>query len=204
MRVNTTTTIDLIRHGEPEGGTRFRGWQNDPLSERGWSQMRETVGDHAPWRQIISSPLLRCADFAAELSNRLELPMTTEHRLQELGFGEWEGRRAAELYRESPEAVGNFWSDPVAYPPPGGEPFDKFHSRVMGAWEDIQSDHQGSHLLIVAHGGVNRMIIGQVLGMPLSHLFRMDIPYAGISRICIDDCMPRLAFHCGTLIQGSV
>ncbi len=108
-----TTTIDLIRHGEPEGGTRFRGWQDDPLSEQGWSQMRQAVGEHNPWQQIISSPLLRCAAFAAELSGRLELPMTTEGRLQEIGFGEWEGRRAAELYQESPDAVGNFWRDPV-------------------------------------------------------------------------------------------
>ena len=29
----TATTLDLIRHGLPEGGTRFRGQRDDPLSE---------------------------------------------------------------------------------------------------------------------------------------------------------------------------
>ena len=33
------TVIDLIRHGEPVGGRRYRGHIDDPLSERGWQQM---------------------------------------------------------------------------------------------------------------------------------------------------------------------
>ncbi len=140
--INRTTIIDLIRHGEPQGGTCFRGWQDDPLSKLGWSQMRQAVGEHAPWSRIISSPLQRCAAFANELSNKLGLPLTTEGQLQELGFGEWEGRRAEELYHEFPDAVSNFWNDPVAYTPPGGEPLDTFHSRVTSAWANIQSDHQ--------------------------------------------------------------
>jgi len=34
------TTIDLLRHGEPEGGVRYRGdGVDDPLSARAWKQM---------------------------------------------------------------------------------------------------------------------------------------------------------------------
>ncbi|MHB1590203.1 MAG: histidine phosphatase family protein [Sulfuricella sp.] len=40
-----STTIDLIRHGEPVGGRRYRGRTDDPLSEKGWNQMWTAVGD---------------------------------------------------------------------------------------------------------------------------------------------------------------
>jgi alpha-ribazole phosphatase/probable phosphoglycerate mutase len=193
------TTIDLIRHGEPQGGVLIRGWQDDPLSEQGWTQMREAVAEHRPWDQIVCSPLARCYDFARELEQSLDIPLSVDERLKELGFGQWEGRDPKRLYQESPEAVSNFWKNPVEFPPPDGEPMTLFQSRVESAWQDIQIYHQGHHVLLVGHGGVNRMIIGKVLGIPLSHLFRMEIPYAAISRICIEQGTPRLVFLGGSL-----
>ncbi|MCP4128499.1 MAG: alpha-ribazole phosphatase family protein [Gammaproteobacteria bacterium] len=199
IRPQGTTTIDLIRHGEPVGGTMFRGWQDDPLSETGWEQMRQAVGDQSPWEQIITSPLLRCYEFAKELGQRYELSLAVDERFKEIGFGAWEGRKPDELYQQDPGAVGRFWSDPVNSPPPGAESMTGFQARIDAAWHDLTDHYQGKHLLLVAHGGVNRMIIGRILGIPLSHLFRMDIPYAGISRILVDDGTPRLAFHCASL-----
>ena len=59
------TLIDFIRHGEPEGGRRYRGNAvDDALSEKGWQQMWGAVGDRPPWQQIISSPMRRCSAFA--------------------------------------------------------------------------------------------------------------------------------------------
>ena len=34
--------LDLIRHGEPEGGVKYRGSLDEPLSTTGWQQMRAT------------------------------------------------------------------------------------------------------------------------------------------------------------------
>jgi alpha-ribazole phosphatase len=194
-----TTTVDLIRHGEPEGGTLFRGWRDDPLSTQGWQQMRLAVADQCPWDLIISSPLVRCAEFAAELSQRENIPLEIELRLKEIGFGQWEGVSPDALYSESPDQLNDFWQNPVENPPPEGEPMVMFQSRVESAWQDIQIHHPNRHILVVAHGGVNRLIIGKVLGTPLRHLFRMELPYAGISRIRIQDGYPRLVFHCGSL-----
>jgi len=64
------TQIDLLRHGEPVGGRRYRGQTDDPLSEKGWQQMRAAVLDVQGWDVIYSSPLRRCAEFAQELSRR--------------------------------------------------------------------------------------------------------------------------------------
>ena len=67
--MNTLTTIDLIRHGEPVGGSKYRGQTDDPLSEKGWEQMRAAVGDHRPWEAILTSPLARCRAFAEKLAS---------------------------------------------------------------------------------------------------------------------------------------
>lgn len=87
----------------------------------------------------------------------------------------------------------------MANPPPGGEPFPQFQLRVKAALQNILHGYTGRHLLIVAHGGVIRMIIAQVLGMPASNIFRMEVPYAAVSRILVKQGKPSLSFHCGRL-----
>ena len=52
--MNDFTTVDLLRHGEPEGGKKFRGAVDDPLSPQGWAQMRTAVGDGRDWQVIRS------------------------------------------------------------------------------------------------------------------------------------------------------
>jgi len=198
-----STTIDLIRHGEPVGGRRYRGQLDDPLSEKGWQQMREAVADHAPWDRIVSSSLSRCSEFARELAERHTLPLTIEPRLVEIGFGEWEGRTAEELMVSDADILMRFWSDPLNNTPPGGERLADFRDRIVAAWDQLLNDFSGQHLLIVGHAGMMRMILRHVLDMPLDKMFRLQVPSAGISRIQVDrfdgEELPRLLFHAGSL-----
>jgi len=54
------TTLDLMRHGEPVGGRRYRGQMDDPLSEKGWAQMRNAVGNHYLFRlQVPNAGITR-------------------------------------------------------------------------------------------------------------------------------------------------
>ena len=82
------TQIDLLRHGEPVGGQRYRGQRDDALSEKGWQQMWRTVEGMSEWQQIVTSPLQRCSSFAHALGERLSLPVHEETRFKEVGFGE--------------------------------------------------------------------------------------------------------------------
>jgi len=201
MPESLITTFDLIRHGEPVGGRKYRGQTDDPLSEKGWQQMRAAVGDHCPWNIIISSPLSRCAAFAEELAARHGIPLELEARFTELGFGQWEGRTAAELLAHDPLRLTRFWQDPVRHTPPGGEPLTVFQERVASAFREALARHSRRHVLVVCHAGVVRLLISHVLDMPLERMFRIDVPNAGLSRIRVDadGPLPRLMFHAGRL-----
>lgn len=181
------TTLDFLRHGEPVGGRRYRGQIDDPLSEKGWKQMRAAVSGEHPWSAIVSSPLSRCRAFAEELATQTGLPLRFDTRLQEVGFGVWEGKTAEELKAVDPECVFNFKRDPIAFRPEGAEPLAEFSARVSAAYEDVLGTHAGEHVLVVCHAGVMRMVMCHVLGTPVEHAYRLQIASAAMARIRVDE-----------------
>jgi alpha-ribazole phosphatase/probable phosphoglycerate mutase len=195
-----TITIDLLRHGEVAGGLRLRGHQDDPLSENGWGQMRAVVaGKTVPWDSITSSPLQRCAHFSSELNSDHCLDVDIVEGFKEISFGDWEGQLISDLYENHPEKISSFWANPGLEPAPNGEDYAAFEERVHAAWAELVSSAEGKHILLVAHGGTIRTLLRQVIHFPLEHFFRIEVPYASLSRITIDEGTPRLTFLNGSL-----
>lgn len=197
------TTIDLMRHGEPVGGRKYRGQTDDPLSEKGWGQMRAAVGAHKPWHHIVSSPLSRCHAFATELAQKHGLPLSVDPRFMEVKFGEWEGQTPDQLKARDPEIIARFRRDPIGQRPCSAEPLQDFLARVAAAWNDMLAAHAGKHVLLVCHAGVIRMTLAHVLGVPLARTYFIDVPSAGITRITVEGTGPeavaQLRFHAGAL-----
>lgn len=191
----TTTIIDILRHGEPVGGSKYRGQIDDPLSERGWQQMRTAVEDRSEWQQIVSSDLSRCADFARELAARLAIGVELEPAFREVGFGSWEGKSASELLAEDPEGTAAFWRDPINNTPPGAEPLPVFQQRVIGAWQGLLERHSGKHVLLVGHAGMMRILLLNALGLSLESFYRFDPRNASLIRIRVDTGRYGEAYH---------
>jgi alpha-ribazole phosphatase len=189
------TILDFMRHGEPQGGKRYRGSTiDDALSEKGWAQMYATVADACPWAHIISSPLLRCQAFANELSQRHGIPLSVDDRLKEVGFGDWEGFSRAQIQARDLAQYQAFYADPVNNRPPGAEPLDVFFARVSEALKTIASDFAGQHILVVAHAGVIRAVVAHVLDVPAHAAYRVQVINAGLSRFIGDASGFRLEF----------
>lgn len=199
-RPETKTQVDLLRHGEPVGGRRYRGQSDEPLSDKGWQQMRDALaGMQENWQAIYSSPLQRCAAFAQEVSDRLLIPLKTDPRLMEIGFGCWEGRTPDEINRDDASTLARFWRDPVGNRPQGAETIASFHARVQTVWEEICAMHYGQRVLIVGHAGITRMIMSLVMGSPPENMFRIQVTNAGLTRIQIQgkdtEALSTLVFH---------
>ena len=190
-----TTQIDVIRHGEPVGGRRYRGHGvNDPLTEKGWQQMWGAVADCSDWQHIASSPLSRCLDFAQQLSKKLKIGYSVDDRFKEIGFGTWEGLTPDEIIANDIDALKQFYKDPIRNRPEGAEPLESFSSRVWDAYEDISRKHVNEKVLVVGHAGVVRAITANILGMDLNHVYsNLKIEYGGIVTSIIDDAQePRI------------
>ena len=177
------TRIDIIRHGEPEGGRRYRGYGvDDPLSKLGWQQMWAAVPEQASWEHIITSPLSRCCRFAEALADTLNIDYTVEDNLKEIGFGAWEGRTPEDIKHNDGNALDRFIQDPVNNRPEGAEPLDEFAERVWQVYQQAMTNHQGQHVLMIAHAGVVRAISSKILGMSLDDVYsKLKIDYAAIA-----------------------
>jgi alpha-ribazole phosphatase/probable phosphoglycerate mutase len=196
------TVIDLLRHGEPVGGRRYRGQRDDPLSERGWQEMWHATSGATPWQIIISSPLSRCREFAQQLSEKLSLPLAIDERLKEVGFGVWEGQSREMLRQQNDPNIDHFYHDPINKRPADAEPLESFSQRVAEALQEAIRIHQGRHILIVAHAGVIRSALAMTLDAPLSSIYRLSIATASLSRIQIEEQRPpTVAFIGRTLLR---
>lgn len=199
------TIIDFIRHGEPIGGSCYRGSSiDDALSEKGFEQMWAAVGDFDGWTRIVSSPLVRCKAFALQLAGHLGIPMQVEHDLREVGFGRWEGKTRQQLKQDSLAEYLAFYQDPVNARPEGAEGLTDFGARVAAVYEKILHLYSGEKILIVTHAGVIRAACGYVMQSPAANWYRLEIANAGLTRFSCSDEFSRMVCHNRNTMEGLV
>jgi alpha-ribazole phosphatase len=184
-RRERVTNVDLLRHGACEGGEIYRGRTDVPLSAEGWGQLERDIRGSANWQRIVTSPLLRCHQFAQRCATDFDVPLQVVPALREMDFGDWEGRLLQEVWQANPELVARFYEDPGAVTPPGGEKTLDALDRVVAGWQEMMQPGKGDNLLLVCHGGVIRLLLSHLLEMPLSAISRLHIPYASITRVQI-------------------
>ena len=197
-----TTIIDLLRHGEPEGGRMYRGSGTDhPLSDKGWQQMQKSIAAHysteknLPWQGIISSPMLRCCQFAKALSDQHLLPLDIQQDFREASYGRWEGRTPDEIEASDYDGYWAFFADPVNCRPEDAEPLHEFTNKISHALECLLLNYQGQHVLLIAHLAVTRAIISTILSSSLASQQLIDLPFAGMLRIINDKKGLRILFR---------
>ena len=187
--------IDILRHGEPEGGDILRGRINPVLTHLGWQQMRRStalvdLGRKSTltpnWTHIISSPLQRCRQFAEEISQHTKTDLQVNDQWQEIDYGDWDGMLLSEWRKEAADQFKAFRKDLSKLAPPNGEDYLSFKDRILNAWQEMSEMEDGTHVLLVTHGGVIRVILPTVLGMPLNSSFPLIIPFACFSRVSLE------------------
>jgi broad specificity phosphatase PhoE len=195
------------------------------LAEEGWRQMWQATGldpgvpaavsnkptekalqlkrinstESPRWDEIVTSPLQRCRRFAEQLAASFDLPLTVDPAWQEIDYGVWDGMPLTEWRKAAMPQFEAFRHDIAALHPPGGEAFIRFRDRILGAWQQILQRPDGARVLLITHGGVMRVVLPTVLGMPLNHTGVLEIPFACLSRVAVhgpaDDRKSRLVGH---------
>jgi len=180
------TTIWLIRHGAPQGVEgRCYGRHDPPLSSEGVLQANAIAKRLAsePIHHVYSSPLVRALDTARSIAEPHHLTVETLETLCELHYGDLEGLRYEEIRQRYPEIYTSWHERPTETGFPNGEHFSEMRERVMGALALLRERHRQQSIVVVAHSGVTRVVIGHALGVPDIHLFRIAQRYAALNRI---------------------
>lgn len=183
----TTTRIDLLRHGLPEGDHCFRGQVDFALTEKGMQQMFHAVGEKTAYDRVISSPLSRCYDFASAFAAQHELEVTADPGFLELDFGDWDGQPKQQVWDNDSTRLSEFWSNPWHSTPPGGESLEVYEQRIITSWQQVLESYAGQSILLVTHGGVIKQLIRHLLELPRTagYIQRLEIPYAARVKISV-------------------
>ncbi len=176
------TRLFLIRHGQVEGfeTRRYNGQGNVPLTDQGRQQL-DAVAERlkgVPLDAVWSSDLDRCRYGAEKLAAARGLPVDYREDLRELHAGDWEGLTWDELRRLYPVEWQARLDDIVHYRIPGGESFLDAALRVRRELTRLLAALPGKNVALVAHGGVNRIILLDALGAPLDRVFCLEQDYA--------------------------
>jgi len=112
---------------------------------------------------------------------------------RERNFGVWEGKTFNEIKDQYPSEFEAWVSDPVKYSPVNGESTSVVFDRAIKALDGIMSKHAAESsgmkegpadsIALVAHGGVNRIILCHLMGVPLENIFRIEQDPAAINII---------------------
>ena len=107
--------------------------------------------------RFISSTQQRAMALARGLAG--DRPVTTDSRLVEMDFGDWENRQWADL----PRAEIDAWAaDTGGYTPPNGESVNAMAARVLDWWTDVTIEE--TPLVVISHGGPLRILAAHVTG----------------------------------------
>ena len=181
-----TTRLILVRHGEPDDSVRGRCYGRlDPgLSPRGREQMRGTweVLRRQPVEAIYSSPSRRAVESAG-LRGPGALAVAVDERLREIDFGAFEGLAYGEIAARHPREYEEWMTRPTEVTFPRGESFTVMSARVHAALERIRQIHRGETVVVVAHGGVNRVALAAALDLDPRRVFRLDQAHACLNVI---------------------
>lgn len=173
---NDHCTLYLVRHGDSRQDQvkRYIGQTDLPLNAVGKAQIRalQKALARIDFARIYSSDLRRCLETARIIAGPLGKSIRTMPALREINLGEWDGQTMASIRERFPEEYQCRGRELVDFCPAGGESFRDLQARVIPAFLDIITQTKGA-ILLVAHAGVNRTILCQVLGLPLDELFQV-------------------------------
>jgi alpha-ribazole phosphatase/probable phosphoglycerate mutase len=197
------TRLYLVRHGQVADGhtTRYHGNNDIGLSPQGVVQI-EKLADQlrsVPLAAVYASDLSRSREGAEILCQGRELSPQTIPEFREIHFGVWEGLTFGEIAEHYPEELQARFQDLANYRIPGGESLMDVRERAVPKLNDILRQHAGHPIALVAHAGINRVILADALEVPLNNLFRLDQNYGCLNII---DYLPD--FTMVRLLNGGV
>lgn len=171
-----------MRHGEADSNLNVMDrtvGEYANLTAKGRLQaedMAELLAQHQTFDKLYSSPYPRTLETATIIATRLNIPIHTDVRLQEIQKGDWEGRPVREVVQLEAEIDID---QRHTFRPPNGENWHDVGARVAAfANELLQKDVD--QVITISHDHPIRMGIGALLCRPIMSWEDMEILHASV------------------------
>ena len=184
-----STRLLLARHGQTAWNVqcRYMGQLDIPLDSTGQHQAallgRKLAGETLA--AIYTSDLLRARETASAIVSYHNCPLINEPRLREMDFGAWQGMTYPEIQKTDKLNLEAWEADRLKNAPPGGETLCQFSSRIEAVYREIIQAHSEETVLMVAHGGLLKILVCLVLGLPPGRYWQIQLSTASLSEIWV-------------------
>jgi alpha-ribazole phosphatase/probable phosphoglycerate mutase len=185
-----------------DGHTHLYHGNNDiELSPQGVRQLEQAAAQlqEVELAGVYASDLSRAAQGAEIICRGRSIEPRIIPEFREIHFGVWEGLSFQEIMEQYPDDLQARFKDLPNFRIPGGESLMDLKARALPALKGLIEEHHERAFLLVAHAGINRVILSEALGLNLQNLFRLDQNYGCLNII---DYFPDLAVV--RLINGGV
>lgn len=184
-----TATILLIRHAAHDHVGRILTGRlpHVPLSAGGRDEAAAVARHLAaePIAVVQASPSLRAQQTASAIAAPHDLHTDVVEPMNEIDFGEWEGRTFAEL--ESDPRWHDWNTRRATTAPPGGEAMTTAQARAWSHLLGLARGLESGMAAVVTHCDIIRAVIARALNLSLDNILRFDIPPASVSRIVLGE-----------------
>ncbi len=195
-----SVSVYLIRHPEVENVSLkvFNGSIDVDLSKEGLKQA-ERLSEFFKNKgitKIFSSPLKRCHKTAQMIKESTKSELIIDNRLKERNFGIFESLSWKQISKQYPTEASSFLKDPFNFRIKNGESFFDVYERAKSFLDELNFNE---NILIVAHGGVNRVIIKHFMGLKDEKVLSISQDFA-----CINHFLTDGNFFLAKLINGVI
>ncbi|MBE7414681.1 MAG: histidine phosphatase family protein [Deltaproteobacteria bacterium] len=181
------TRLYLIRHGQVVNHHEYRynGHFDIDITPTGVEQMRRVSESlsREPIKAVFSSDLQRAVKGARIIGKALGIEPVMVHDLRELNLGRWEGLTREEAVARYPEEADFSFKDLATSKVKEGESLVELRARVVPALSVLLDRHRHESVCVVAHGGVNRVVLSEAMGLPLERFFSIEQDYGCLNII---------------------
>ncbi|VDG21163.1 histidine phosphatase family protein [Lactiplantibacillus mudanjiangensis] len=189
------TTFYIVRHGQTTANAQNlkQGTINTAITHLNAVGEQQAQALHAAFDisfadRLICSPLDRTKATAALLNHGRELPMTTDDRLLEISYGQWDGQKNDELKARYPQYFDQALNDVLptyVEAATDGETFDQVIARVTAFLTDTAAKYPDDQVIVVTHGFTVKAMVLAVL-QPTDPMTLPEPENTSVTKITID------------------
>jgi broad specificity phosphatase PhoE len=177
-------TLFIIRHGEKAFSSEINPLLRHPdpgLTPAGREQARSLVGFFEDIRvdRIYASEYLRAQQTAEPLASERKLPVAIDRRLNEIDNGAVQGMPDGERKLRYPDFWKDYWGHEKDFRFPDGESGEEVKARQSELLGDLASE--GGTCVLFSHGGFIRLLLCNIMGMPVYHRYKFTCDFCGIT-----------------------